>query len=86
MDRSFQTAIRLSPRIGRKLLRTPSQLRLLASLATCLLLLLTTSLGAQVATGDILGTVVDPTGAVVAGATVQVENSGTHDIFFYYTY
>ena len=32
----------------------------------------------QVATGDILGTVKDPTGAAVPGATVRIQNLGTH--------
>ncbi len=35
---------------------------------------------AQTATGDILGTVRDSTGAVVAGATVRAENVGTHAV------
>ena len=34
----------------------------------------------QVATGDILGKVTDNTGAVIPGATVRVENIGTHQI------
>ena len=38
------------------------------------------SLHSQVATGDILGKVTDSTGAVVPGATVRVENVGTHQI------
>ncbi len=37
-------------------------------------------LHAQVATGDILGKVTDNTGAVIPGATVRVENIGTHQI------
>ena len=37
-------------------------------------------LHAQVATGDILGKVTDTTGALIPGATVRVENVGTHQI------
>jgi hypothetical protein len=40
----------------------------------------TTPLLAQVATGDILGTVTDGTGSVVPGATVRLENLGTHEV------
>ena len=35
---------------------------------------------AQVATGDILGTVTDGTGSVVPGAMVRLENLGTHEV------
>ena len=35
---------------------------------------------AQVATGDILGSVKDGSGAVVPGASVKLENTGTHEI------
>ncbi len=34
---------------------------------------------AQVATGDILGTVVDGSGAAIPGAVLHLENSGTHE-------
>ena len=37
-------------------------------------------LWAQVATGDILGTVFDTTGAIVPGASVRLENVGTHEV------
>jgi hypothetical protein len=43
-----------------------------------LLFLLTTNLFAQVDTGTIVGQVTDPSGAVVAGATVVVTNTGTN--------
>ena len=46
----------------------------------CALALTGLAAHAQVTTGDILGTVTDPSGAVVSGATVRVENSGTHEI------
>ena len=46
----------------------------------CLAVLLASPVWAQVATGDILGTVVDASGAVVSGASVRVENSGTHEV------
>jgi hypothetical protein len=35
---------------------------------------------AQQTTGDVLGTITDPSGAVVVGAKVTVENTGTHEI------
>ena len=54
--------------------------RTIFGLAACALLLCGTSLRAQVATGDILGTVTDSTGSVVTGATVRVENTGTHQV------
>ena len=44
------------------------------------MLLLAPTVQAQVATGDILGTVSDSSGALVPGATVRVENIGTHEI------
>jgi hypothetical protein len=34
---------------------------------------------AQVVTGDILGTITDPTGAVVPGAKIVITNTGTHE-------
>ena len=37
------------------------------------------SLNAQSTFGEIRGTVVDPTGAVIAGATVSTKNTGTGD-------
>ena len=52
--------------------------RILHESAVCLLLLLCVPAHAQVATGDILGTVTDATGSIVSGATVHVENVGTH--------
>ncbi len=47
-----------------------------------LLLLVATiaPLRAQVATGDILGTVFDATGSIVPGASVRLENVGTHEV------
>lgn len=50
--------------------------RLLGCMAV-LFLMLAAKAGAQVATGDILGTVTDSTGSAVAGASVQVQNIGT---------
>ena len=44
-----------------------------------LLFFCTVPILAQVATGDILGTVTDSTGSVVTGANVRVENIGTHE-------
>ena len=35
---------------------------------------------AQVATGDILGSVKDTSGAIIAGAAVRLENTGTHEV------
>ena len=42
-------------------------------------LLLATAASAQVTTGDIVGRVTDESGAVLPGATVTVDNVGTHD-------
>ncbi len=39
-----------------------------------------TPLLAQVATGDILGNITDSTGSIVAGASIRLENVGTHEI------
>ena len=44
------------------------------------LLSLTAALRAQVATGDILGTVFDATGSIVPGASVRLENIGTREV------
>ena len=44
------------------------------------LLFCTLPILAQVATGDILGTVTDGTGSIVAGASVRLENVGTHEV------
>ena len=54
--------------------------RINASLPIFLLALASGTAMAQVATGDILGTVTDSSGAAIPGATVQVENLGTHVI------
>ncbi len=35
---------------------------------------------AQVATGDILGTITDSAGSIVAGASIRLENTGTHEV------
>jgi hypothetical protein len=43
----------------------------------CFVLMAVSSLAAQTFRGTILGTVLDPSGAVVAGAKVSVKNSGT---------
>ena len=45
-----------------------------------LLLLAGTTATAQVATADILGTVTDSSGSVIANANVVVENVGTHEV------
>lgn len=37
-------------------------------------------LTAQVSTGDLVGTITDATGAVIAGAAVKIENLGTHEV------
>ncbi len=50
-----------------------------AGLVACAILLMAAILRAQVATGDILGTISDASGAVVSGATVRIENTGTHE-------
>lgn len=56
---------------------TIAQRVLLVLSAICLVLGTVAAYG-QVATGDILGTVTDSTGAVVPGATIRAENTGTH--------
>src|SRR5262245_20346410 len=43
-------------------------------------LLLATSATAQITTGDIVGRVTDQSNAVLPGATITVENVGTHDL------
>jgi hypothetical protein len=53
--------------------RTPA-----AWLSVLMLVLSVSSAAAQVATGDILGGVSDSSGAAVPGATVHIENLGTH--------
>ncbi len=45
-----------------------------------LILIQTAFLHAQVATGDILGTVSDATGSIIPGASVRLENVGTHEV------
>ena len=45
----------------------------------CATVLCAAPLLAQVATGDILGSVTDNSGSVVAGASVRIENAGTHE-------
>ena len=78
MIRSVALPACSSPRtpLGRRKRLTP----LFACLAACMFLLVTASARAQVATGDILGTVEDASGAVVAGASVRIENAGTHEV------
>jgi outer membrane receptor protein involved in Fe transport len=49
----------------------------LVSISLVFILLATVSLSAQTFRGTILGTVTDPTGAVIAGAKVTVKNAGT---------
>jgi carboxypeptidase family protein len=48
--------------------------------AVLLILLLATIASAQVTTGDIVGRVTDESGAVLPGATITVDNVGTHEI------
>ena len=49
----------------------------LCAIAMLALTALSTTLSAQLSTGDIVGTVTDNTGAVVANATVSITNTGT---------
>jgi len=48
-----------------------------ARILLALILLVAVNLSAQTFRGTILGTVTDPSGAVVAGAKVTVKNTGT---------
>ena len=50
------------------------------SIVCWFVLLLALPVSAQVATGDILGTISDTSGALVPGAGVRLENSGTHEV------
>ena len=54
--------------------------RAVLCVAACALLLSGSLVQAQVATGDILGTVTDIAGSAVVGATIRVENVGTHQV------
>ena len=60
-----------------KLLNRLKNLLFSTSVALCFFLVWTSTLSAQVTTGDILGTVTDQTGAVVPNATVTATNTGT---------
>ncbi|MGH9665238.1 MAG: carboxypeptidase-like regulatory domain-containing protein, partial [Bryobacteraceae bacterium] len=46
-------------------------------LAVCCILCSLGNVSAQISTATLVGTVTDPSGAVVVGATVQVKNIGT---------
>ena len=52
----------------------------IAGLLALLMFVIACPARAQVATGDILGTVFDATGAFVPGATIRIENTGTHEV------
>ena len=53
--------------------------KLIQRFAICLIALFSLAwVEAQVSTGSILGTVTDPTGAIVSGATITVTNVGTN--------
>ncbi len=54
--------------------------RLCASIFVLWICCATHVLAAQVATADVLGTVTDSSGAVIPGATIRLENTGTHQI------
>ena len=53
--------------------------RILCFLTFALLACSALSIEAQVATGDILGTVLDSSGAAIPGAALHLENTGTHE-------
>jgi outer membrane receptor protein involved in Fe transport len=57
-----------------------STLRLVSFLSLFLLSIQVPNLKAQVSTADIVGTVTDPAGAVIANGNVTAENVDTHDI------
>lgn len=54
--------------------------RWLAPLSSVCLALVGVAAHGQLATGDVLGTVTDPSGAALPGATIRVENTGTHTV------
>ena len=55
----------------------PGRYIAVACMAIALVLSLSTSLSAQVTTADIVGSITDPSGAIVADATVTAKNQGT---------
>ena len=61
--------------------RTSRNIALYVSMTSlvCILLLYSGSIRAQVGTADVLGTVTDPSGALVRDATVTIKNLGTAD-------
>jgi hypothetical protein len=66
--------IRSAARAHRRALRFPA---LLAGFILAVMLVCSHSLHAQTITGSILGTVTDPSGAVVSGAKVNATNTST---------
>ena len=46
----------------------------------CVMLACAAPLFAQVATGDILGNITDSSGSVIPGASIRIENTGTHEV------
>ena len=75
---TFTCQTLLLSRLKHALAKASSSIVRLVVLAglTCFVCL---SAKAQVATGDILGTVVDGSGAAIPGAALHLENSGTHE-------
>ncbi len=69
----------LLPGILKNLSQAERGMRFMAVVAALTCLVLQPS-EAQVATGDILGTVVDTSGAAIPGAAVHLENTGTHAV------
>ncbi len=57
-----------------------SSSRRVQQVLVCLLFLFALPAVAQVATGDVLGTVADSSGAMLPGASVRLENTGTHEV------
>ncbi len=75
------TQIRVSDGLRPSLASLRSQIeRFLYGCVTCLLLMSAIPVSAQSASGDILGTVTDSSGSIISGASVRIENVGTHQV------
>jgi hypothetical protein len=72
---------RIYPSLFNRLPLAPATIaQLVLDLLVVLLLACGVKASAQIATGDILGSVTDPSGAAIPGASVRIENTGTRVI------